>query len=456
MLNEDRGPNSTFNIRSPGRFIVKVSAYALFPSSAGRGERNSGVAICHGWAASDHFECDTHSKGGRALRIGIDVTSWSNRRGYGRFTRGVVRELVRVDREHEYSLFVDAASYEPSEFPHEARHVVVRTSASPSSAASHSGRRSLPDVFRMTHAVSREKLDLFFFPTVYTWFPVLNRCPIVVGVHDTIAEDFPEAIFPNGEGGRFWNWKSTLARHQADVIMTVSEHARRAIVRVFGHAPERIKVIDEAPEPVFRKLQPDEIDRTVLARHAVTNGDFLIYVGGINPHKNLPALVESMAADRGARSESTKLLIVGELDTERFTPGLTLLRARIASLGMQDDVIFAGRVPDIDLVHLLNAALALVLPSFAEGFGLPAVESAACGTPVIATRNSPLPELLGDGGIWIDPFNPEELREAIRKIVEDSDAQSAMGLIAQERVARLSWGASARQLQELLHEAGRR
>ncbi|HUF17636.1 MAG TPA: glycosyltransferase family 1 protein, partial [Thermoanaerobaculia bacterium] len=266
----------------------------------------------------------------------------------------------------------------------------------------------------------------------------------------------PEVIFPEGKGRRFWNWKSKLAHRQADFIMTVSEHARRSIIRVFGHKPERVIVVDEAPEPIFRKLEEREIDRQITARYRAPEAPFLIYVGGINPHKNLPALIDALAAIRDERHESVDLLIVGELDTERFTPGLRQVREKIAALSMQNDVIFAGRVDDNDLVHLLNAASALVLPSLAEGFGLPAIEAAACGTPVIATRNSPLPDLLGDGGIWVDPLSAIELREGLRKILDDSAARDLMGAIAHERAARLSWEASARQLQDLFREAGRR
>jgi alpha-1,3-rhamnosyl/mannosyltransferase len=111
---------------------------------------------------------------GKTMRIGIDASCWSNRRGYGRFTRGLLQALLKIDTSHEWILFVDAQTYTQGQMPQEATCVVIPTKVSPTEAASSSGRRSLSDLWAMTQAVARYPLDVFFFPSVYTYFPILT------------------------------------------------------------------------------------------------------------------------------------------------------------------------------------------------------------------------------------------------------------------------------------------
>jgi len=165
----------------------------------------------------------------------------------------------------------------------------------------------------------------------------------------------------------------------------------------------------------------DKVDRGVLSRFGLAvDSRFLIYIGGINPHKNLPMLVQSLAEIRSRPGmQDVKLVVVGDLK-DGFTPGVSELKAKIAELHQDDAVIFTGFVKDEEVIHLLNVAQALVLPSMAEGFGLPAVEGAACGIPIIATNNSPLPDLLQGGGIFIDPNSLSELTNALSVMLSDS------------------------------------
>jgi glycosyltransferase involved in cell wall biosynthesis len=115
-------------------------------------------------------------------------------------------------------------------------------------------------------------------------------------------------------------------------------------------------------------------------------------------------------------------------------------------------VIFTGFVKDEDVIHLLNVAQALVLPSMAEGFGLPAVEGAACGIPIIATLNSPLPDLLQDGGIFIDPNSVNQLTDALNVMLSDTTRRNQMARVATARAQQLTWQRSAAQLDSMLNE----
>ncbi len=387
------------------------------------------------------------------MRIGIDATCWSNRRGYGRFTRGLIQALVEANIDDEFILFVDAHTFAKNQFPEQATCVVVSTTQAPTEAASSSGQRSLKDLWAMMQAVNRYPLDVLFFPSVYTYFPVITKATIILGVHDVIAEDYPELIFPQRRGRWLWNLKGWLAHHQADFILTVSNHAKNGIIRHFQqHTADRIWVIDEAPDPIFRPLAATEIDWQLLGKHGISKGDrFLLYVGGINPHKNLGMLIESLAIlHQEDDCKDVRLVIVGDIKTDVFTPGLDALKTQILLRNLEPSVHFTGFVPDADVVHFFNASQVLVLPSFAEGFGLPAIEGAACGAPVVATHNSPLPDLLAGGGLFIDPTDPEQLTQALRQILSDEEGRCSMAKVALASARQFTWQRSAQQMQTML------
>jgi glycosyltransferase involved in cell wall biosynthesis len=189
-----------------------------------------------------------------------------------------------------------------------------------------------------------------------------------------------------------------------------------------------------------------------LRKHGLSVKDrFFVYLGGVNPHKNLPMLSQCFAKIQGQeRFSDTKLVIIGDITNDGFTPGLPQLKKSIEELNISDRVIFTGFVPDQDAVHFLNVARAVVLPSFAEGFGLPAIEGAACGTPAIATRNSPLPDLLFGGGVFVDPREPEQLLAAMQHLLEDDVDWRDMGNVARKRAEKLTWQNSATQMQSML------
>jgi alpha-1,3-rhamnosyl/mannosyltransferase len=388
------------------------------------------------------------------MRIGIDATCWGNWRGYGRFTRSLVRALLEIDASNEYVLFFDSPY---PDRPSRARSVLVPTSRRQVEAASAESRRSIPDLLRMTAAVAREPLDLFFCPSVYSYFPLLGRWPKVVTVHDAIAETYPSLIFGTRSSRWFWNAKLWLAIRQADRVVTVSEYARRDVSRVFRIPSERIGIIADAPDEIFRP--PESIDdarRAVLERHGLA-APYLLYVGGFGPHKNLRTLIDSFAVvARNPRNASLSLALVGEREGDPFYSTLGDLDRQIATLGLAARVRFLGFVPDGDLVRLYQAAEALVLPSFKEGFGLPGIEAMSCGTPVVATRESALPGLLGDAGIAIDPHEPRELTAALEELLADAARAARLRRAARERAGLFGWKRSAEQALAIFAEAQQR
>ncbi|MEP6703306.1 MAG: glycosyltransferase family 1 protein, partial [Acidobacteriota bacterium] len=303
------------------------------------------------------------------MRIGVDATCWQNKRGYGRFTRELLEAVLDVDKSNEYLFFVDPATAESGELPADFKTIVVKTTVAPIEAASADGRRSLGDLWAMSREVLRHKLDLFFFPTVYSYFPILSRTKIIVTLHDVIAERHPDLIFPNARSKFFWGLKQKAAIRQADIIATVSEYSKQQIIEYFGVAPSRLRIISEAARPAFRVLENDEAMSRALGRHNIgLDEKFLLCVGGISPHKNLSTLVsafDEMNKTRGAHR--VRLVLVGDYEGDSFFSAYPALKEQIGNLGLDRQVTFTGYVPDQDLAYLYNAASALVFPSLEEG-----------------------------------------------------------------------------------------
>ena len=335
------------------------------------------------------------------------------------------------------------------------RVVCVRQSSAPSQAAAAKGYRSPVDMIRLTRATWREPLDVFFSPSVYTYFPLPQRLPAVVTIHDAIAEKFPELTLPTARARIFWHAKVRLAIWQARLILTVSDYAARELTANLKIPPARIRVTSEAPARSYRPSDSADEVLAAAARIGIPAGArWLIYVGWFNPHKHVDVIVRAHASvARRPGVPPLYLVLVGAPDRDVFHGNLGQIRAAIAEAGTEDLVIWTGFVPDEAVRHLHSGAVALLLPSACEGFGLPAVEAAPCGTPVIATIESPLPELLAGGGIFVPPGDQAAVCDALRSLLTDEPGRRRMGERARQRAAGLSWTVSARTAMRTLREA---
>ncbi|HEV2100876.1 MAG TPA: glycosyltransferase family 1 protein [Stellaceae bacterium] len=392
-----------------------------------------------------------------ALRIGIDGGCWLNRRGYGRYARGLLTALARRQDDDQYFIFVDRETARAPNLPDRFHQVVVPTAQPPALAASAAGRRSVRDLCRMGWAVARCPLDVFFFPSVYTFFPLLRPMRAIVAIHDVIAEHHPAMVFGRRRGALFWRLKVALALRQADLIVTVSDHARRGIIDHFGLAPERVRTILEAPDSIFQPGAPPYRLRELLPACWLPGegGRYLLYVGGLSPHKNLHLLLEAfrrlIARDA---FPNLQLLLVGDYQGDVFYSAYESLRQEVGRYRLEDRVCFTGYVPDEVLVHLYNLADLVVLPSVEEGFGLPAFEAAACGTPVVASKVGPAADLLGPAVWAFPPDDASALTDGLRDLLNDPARRHAMSIAGRERVRSFSWEKAAAQAHALFREVG--
>ncbi len=382
------------------------------------------------------------------MKIGVDASCWSNKRGFGRFTRELLEAVLVEDTENEYLFFVDRETAETDEFPARVKKIVANTEFSPTQAASADSSRSAKDLWAMSRAVLNHKIDIFFSPAVYSYFPIFNRTKIIVTLHDVIADHHPELIFPNKKSHLFWRLKQNIAIRQASLILTVSENAKEQIIEYFNLPESRLRVITEAARAVFTILPHDERMNETLQRHNLKPDEkFLLYVGGISPHKNLNTLIDAFQ-----RLDDIKLILVGDYKDDPFFSAYPSLKKQVEELGLTENIIFAGFVEDIDLAYLYNAAALVVLPSLEEGFGLPAVEAMACGTPVAASNRSSLPEVLGEAGVFFEPLDVKNMADVIKQILGDEKRRAEMSRIGLIRSKQFMWKKAATDLLAIFNE----
>lgn len=389
------------------------------------------------------------------MRIGVDATCWANDRGYGRFTRELIAAMVPQASAHEFVCFLDGRS--AARFDLDApnvRRVVVPQSVAPTVAASSGSRRSVPDMLRLSRAVRRERVDVFFSPSVYGYFPLPPGLPAVITIHDAIAERFPELTLPTRRDRWSWRAKVRFALMQARIVLTVSEYAAREVATHLGVPAARLRVTLEGVSDAYRPSESADEIRDAASRAGVPAGArWFMYVGGLGPHKHVDLIVRAHAEVASHVPDAPPhLVLVGPVD-DGFHADAAGIRRTVQACGTEALVHWAGFLPDEEIRHLHSGAVALVLASASEGFGLPAVEAARCGTPVIATTESPLPEVLAGGGIFIEPGDPEPIVEAMETFLHDEPTRRERGRRARERAGLLSWTRSARVALDALLDA---
>jgi glycosyltransferase involved in cell wall biosynthesis len=383
------------------------------------------------------------------VRIGVDATSWSNRRGFGRFARNAVGRLVERDHVNEYVLYVDPQA---NGFPLPPGAVVRPLAAGATRPAEQS--RPASELVRFGWAVSRDRLDAVLFPSVYSYFPVVG-VPTVVGVHDVIADQLPGLTLPTRRSRLLWRLKEGLAVRRATRVFTVSAASRDAVGRRFGLGPERLAVVPEAPDPVFAP-RPAAAVRAALEPLGLEQQRFFVYAGGISPHKNLELLIDAYAAFAEREADAPSLVVVGDVQDNSYLSAGAAVRRRIAAHRLQGRVLLPGFVTDEALACLYAGAKAAVLPSLAEGFGLPAVEAAACGAPVVLSDLPAHRETLGGAGLFFPPRRRGALEAALRRVHADDVLRATMSERGSEAVRRMTWDATADRLAELVAAAGGR
>lgn len=298
-------------------------------------------------------------------------------------------------------------------------------------------RRFLWDAFGSGRAARRVTPDLLHVPRFAA--PVWAPCPLVVTIHDVIP-----LVMPAYRGSRAMRAHLALMTRtalRARVILTPSRAAAADIERELGIQAERIRVTPEAADPSFRPgVDPEEING-VRQRYGIGER-YVFNVGGLDVRKNLAVLIEAFAEIVRESDDPVDLVIAGAAHSENplvFPP----LEPVVRRLGLTNRVRLVGRVSEAEKLALYRGAALYVTPSLYEGFGLTALEAMACGIPTVAARRTSLPEVVGDGGLLVEP-TVEALADAMRSVLGDPALAQDLAGRGVARAARFSWDETAR------------
>ena len=388
------------------------------------------------------------------MRIGIDVSTWGNKRGIGRFTRELVTALLKVETDYEYLFFVDSQTFKSHSFPKQMAIVPVTTGTSPESGLTLGSSRPLKDVWAFARAVGTSRLDAVFLPFWSLYFPILDRRTKVVStIHDLIEYQHRSSI-PTAR------WLLMRAKHQlclsrSSAIVTPSRYSKQQVVDRFRVAEEKVHVIPEAASRLFQPRTGETLYPDTLRKREILPGRrFLLFVGSLDAHKGLAILLQAYAelvAD--AAFTDVKLVIVGAHENAMLSSRADLEQG-VRRGDLSGSVIVTGFVSDEDLLALYQFATLVVMPSSAEGFGLPALEAMACATPVLASSAGSLPEVVGSSGDFFAPNDAGALFAKLRDVVNQTEQLKRMAAYGLQRAQSFSWSNSARSLAALLERVG--
>lgn len=290
--------------------------------------------------------------------------------------------------------------------------------------------------------LKKGKYDLVFNPSSVSTFLKFS-IPNVV-----IAFDLTPILFPKTHTNKtYFVHKLFLPRtlKNADKIIAISQSTKNDLIKHLNIPKEKIRVIYLATNENYKLLSKEEIDK-IRVKYKI-NHPFILYVGTLEPRKNIVRLIEAFYKARNNGGINHKLVLTGRKGWKYKN-----IFNKIDELNLNKDVIFTGYIPDEDLPALYNAADLFVYPSIYEGFGLPPLEAMACGTPVITSNVSSLPEVVGDAGIMVDPYNMDELSNKITEVLSNNKLKEELSQKGLERAKLFSWEKCARETLEVFEE----
>ena len=359
------------------------------------------------------------------MRIGIDARLvYYSHAGIGQYILRLVEALGRIDTSgDQFVLLQSRKDHTPLDHDRQFSRVSLWTPS----------HHRLEQVL-MRFEISRLHLDLLHSPDFIP--PFWRNCRSVITVHDLAFLLYPH--FLTNEAARYYGQIDQAVRN-CDHIIAVSESTKRDIIRLTGAPEHKITVVYEAAHPIYRPLQDVQLCQRVKDKFDIC-GDFILFVSTIEPRKNVPTLLMAYKQLLDNYRAPVTLALGGEkgwLFDEVF--------ALVEKLGLQERVRVLGHVSPEDLLGLYNAAKLLVHPAFYEGFGLPPLEAMACGTPVIVSNTSSLPEVVGDAALLVDPTDADGLAVAIWRVLSDNGLRKQMVHKGLQRARLFSWEKAAQE-----------
>ncbi len=366
------------------------------------------------------------------MRIAIDARKLHDF-GIGTYIRNILVGLARLDRQTEYIVLCR---------PEDA-DIVGELAANFRPVIETARPYSIGEQIRIPLTLVRERAHLLHEP--HYVLPPATRCRTVVTIHDCIHLMFPQYL-PGALAHFYARASMWSAVRKSDRILTVSEASKRDILRFFDISPDKVEVISNVIDERFL-APPDEERMDLIRQRYQLDHPFLLYVGNVKPHKNLERLIDAFGRVRASGLDELRLVIIGD-ELSRYPA----LRQAVHRHRLDKHVRFLGFQPHDRLVAFYRLARAFVFPSLYEGFGLPPLEAMACGTPVVTSNVSSLPEVAGGAALLVDPYDPASIADGICRAVSDETLRQQLTGRGLARAREFSWTESVSAVHRIYME----
>jgi glycosyltransferase involved in cell wall biosynthesis len=385
------------------------------------------------------------------MKIGIDIRTLMDSRysGVSEYTLNLVKEILKLDHVNRYRLFYNSAKDISGRMPEfNYSNVKIVKKNIPNKFLNYFLFKYLnwPKVDKMLDA------DMFFMPHI-NFIALSGKSKNILTIHDLSFLRFPEYF---SFRKNFWHKMINIKKliHKFNTIITVSENTKNDVVELCGVNPENVKVIYSGVEGEYNELSSEASELSSFKRKYDLPDKFIFFLGTVEPRKNIEGLISAYNKFRENRETRFR---VPETEFQLVIAGgkgwkSDSIYNEWKKSKYKDDIKFLGYVNKKDKVYLYNLASLFVYPSFYEGFGFPPLEAMACGTPVITSFTSSLPEIVGDAGIMVDPYNITDIATAIEQVLSDSELRDNLIQKGLERVKRFNWEKTAGEYLGLLKE----
>ncbi len=376
----------------------------------------------------------------KSMRIGIDCRMYSSHfTGIGRYVFELVENLQKIDHENQYFLFFNQPEFNNFQAENLNFHkelVDVK-------------HYSFAEQFKFKKILEMYNLDLMHFTHFNA--PIFYRRPSVVTIHDLTLHFFPGKKMTSIFHRLAYAMTIRSSVKKARKVIAVSRATARDVEEILHVPLSKMQVIYEGVNADFKPVNNQSLLTHTLNKYQI-HKPYLLYTGVWRDHKNLKGLLKAFQLIY--KKHDLQLVITGRKENVYADQIFNLAR----ELGLMGDnqsaqetprVIFPGLIGEDELIVLLNAAHAYVFPSFYEGFGLPPLEAMQCGTPVVASNVSCIPEICGNNAVYFDPHSPEDMALAIEKLINDQDLYNRLVSSGLEHVKKFSWAKMARETHQL-------
>lgn len=362
------------------------------------------------------------------MNIGIDgrASQWYRGTGIGTYTYQLINYVNKVDFLNNYMIFM----------PKNSKYDINFNSNFSIANITENCKDNFWDEVNIPNILKSNEVDLYHVPQNGIGSPEEKKCPLVITLHDVIPYRMPKTT---SEGYlKLFEEKLPDIVSMCDGIITVSNFSKEDIVKTFNFPREKIFVTYLASEDIYRPIDK-LISRKIVKNFYGIDNDFVLYVGGFSPRKNIVGLIESFSKVIAHYKKNIKLVIAGKKGKS-----YEIYKKRCEELHINDKVIFPGFIPIDHMPYFYNAAKLFVYPSFYEGFGLPPLEAMACGVPVVASNLTSIPEVVKDAALHIDPNDIDNLFYSISKGLMDDKLREKLILKGLIRSSELTWKSTAR------------